>query len=150
MKKMLLAALLASLLLPAAASATRLTDLDASADCLGWSAEIIVRFRAAVFQLDLDYTVVLSDDRGNPLEVIDWAGSLTRAQDTYPTQRFQFYGEWTVTAPPGQYHVDVTFHTAAPFGSAIEESELTTAVDFFCAVVPTESTTWSSVKSLYR
>jgi hypothetical protein len=127
-----------------------ITDLSATADCLGWSADLIIRFRTASYQVDLDYTVVLSDDHGNALEVVEWAGTLVREAGTYQTQRFQFFGEWTVTAPPGQYHVNLTFHAAAPYGNVVEESEMTKVVDFFCAVVPTESTTWTSVKSLYR
>jgi len=150
MKKLLSLTVLVAALLPATAFATALTILTANADCLGWSADATIRFRAAVYEVDLDYTVVLADAEGNPIEVQNWTGTLTREMGSYPTQQFHFWGEWTVIAPPGKYDVTLTFQTRAPYGSGFEFSEKVQHAEFYCAVVPTENTSWTSIKSLYR
>ena len=150
LKKCILVVLIVALV-PVVASATHLTGVTADSDCLGWSSEMSIRYRSSLYSVDAWYTIVLKDLNGNELETIHWEGVLDRPMGSVTTQRYGFVGEWTVFAPAGTYVVDVIAGISFQnlWGQDISQ-EMSTQDGFDCSVVPTESTSWSGLKSLYR
>ncbi len=64
----LITALAAILILPALASAVEFVSVSGVADCNGWSSEIQIWFRDGATQVELAYTVVLTDSRGAEMQ----------------------------------------------------------------------------------
>jgi hypothetical protein len=143
-------AALAILLLPVVASATHVTGVELNGDCGGWSADVTLRYRSTVFEVQADYTAVLTDADGNELEVFTWDGTLTRDEGSYFVQMYDYAEEWSVVAPPGDFTITLMYHIYAPYDGGVDEETFEISQDFSCTVIPTEAQTWSDVKGLYR
>ena len=64
----LITALAAILILPALASAVEFVSVSGVADCNGWSSDVEVWFREGATQVELAYTVVLTDPNGAEIQ----------------------------------------------------------------------------------
>ncbi len=151
--KLLMIALAAIVLLPAAAFATHILEVEQNADCFGWSADVDVRWRIwpeHVTEGTLTYVVNLEDTDGNVLETFEWSGIVDRPEDAYYVQTYSFGENWTVNQPAGNYVVRGEFHIEAPFENGEDTSTFNVMTDFECDAVSTQQSSLTSVKSLFR
>ena len=148
--KLIVVAVLAALLVPQVASATRLLDADGVGDCDGWTVTAEVRFRSTVFAADLEFTLDLLDVDMNVIETVTYSEVITRPNPSGQVHVFQFGDEWTAFAPAGVYMVAGSVTVSAGWSGGFEEHTLDIEGSFYCGFVPNEATTWSNVKGLYR
>ena len=136
-----------ALLLPLTASATHLNWVDVEVGCEGWMLDAEITWRTGIYEGELTYVIELLDAENNLLETQQWTGTVTR--DTNP-QSYMFSGDWTVTAPAGDYTVDYSVRIYAPWGDGqIDDETIEGSTGFSCGTVGTQATTWSAVKALF-
>ena len=151
--KMLMLVLAAALVLPSVASALHFTYIAPSADCYGWSADFGFRWRQfpeASLTGTLSYQVTLEDADGNVLDTFTASEAIERPDPSYFVQHYSFGADWTVTEPAGIYIVRGEFSLDAPSPEGVDSNTTTFEIQFECDTVPTQETSWSSVKALFE
>lgn len=148
-KLMILSAVMLSLLmLPAMASATHFISMDGGSDCLGYNASVGVHFRYLVDDMDLTYTVTLSDMNGMVLETI--TDSMVVAQGSERDIVLDFSGMWSVDATSADgFTVHGIFELVSEYSGGVDEDSIEFSNVLSCTVA-TEAVSFDSVKSLYR
>jgi hypothetical protein len=145
---MMTLALVSMAMLPGLASATHLVDVSVGGDCEGWTAAVSVQWRSSAYIGDLDFTITLLDG-DTVLEQAMWAGPISRAVGDPTFMIYYYAGDWAGTHPGSMFGINGDFHLVAPWEDGIDEGTMTSAGEFECAVA-TETSTWSTVKALYR
>ncbi len=148
--KFMAVAVLAALLVPQVASATRLLSVSGEGNCEGWNVTAEVRFRSTVFAADLEFTLELLDIDMNVIETVTYNGVITRPDPSGQVHVFNFGEEWTAFAPAGVYMVAGSVTVSAPWSGGFDEHTEAFEGSFYCGFVPSEATSWSNVKGLYR
>ena len=148
--KLLLVVLIAAMI-PAAASATRMTVIDVYGDCQGWSAQLKVHFQVDHISVEGWWDAYLTDRDGNVLETISWSGELSRPEGSESVHFYDIGSEWTVFAEPDIFKVIVEGGVTYINHWGDQVYHEASSMNYFeCGVVPTEDISWSSVKSLYE
>ena len=151
--KLLMLVLVAAIMMPVAASALHFTYITPSADCYGWAADFGFRWRQfpeASYAGTVSFTITLEDSDGNVLDTFTWSDSITRPDPSYFVQHYSFGDAWTVTEPAGVYFVHGEFSLEAPTPDGMDANTTSFEMQFECETVPTQETSWSSVKSLFE
>jgi hypothetical protein len=146
--KMMALVLASMAVLPGLASATHFGDVSVGGDCEGWNAVVEVQWRTGIYTGDLDFTITLLDGDA-VLEQVVWAGTIGRAVGDPSFMVYTFQGDWAGAYPGFMFNVTGDFHLVAPWDGGIDDETATYAGEFECSVA-TETSTWSTVKSLYR
>ena len=146
--KMMTLALVSMAMLPGLASATHFYDVSVGGDCEGWAAMVQVQWRSGIYTGDLDFTVTLLDG-DTVLEQAVWAGTIGRAVGDPSIMVYNFAGNWAGAHPGSMFGIAGDFHLVAPWDGGIDDDTATYTGEFECSVA-TESSTWSTVKALYR
>jgi hypothetical protein len=108
MRKLTTITLLCALaLLPVPAALAQALQVDATADCQGWSAMATLTFPAGVFFSDLDYSVVLTDGNGAEVDRFEWAGQVNRFENPVLTK---MYDEIWAQPLNSSFSASVAFH----------------------------------------
>jgi hypothetical protein len=151
MRKFLLPALaLATMaLLPGLAFATHFEGFTVGGDCGGWSAQTQVVWRTDVYSADLDFTIDLLDENQNVLEHVSWTGMISRNPGDPANMTYNFSGPWTGTYDDGQYGLVGMMHLVAPWNGGVDDETINYTGQFAC-IVPNETATWGTIKTLYR
>ncbi len=148
MKRLLLmsSVLMAMLLLPALASATHFTDLVAMGDCEGFTAQADVHFRSNAEFLDLHYEVVVMDE---DLEVVMVSGDLHVVQEDSQDISILLADTFDV-ALDGYFVVSGTITLTSPYPDGVDEDMVTFENMIECGSVATDSSSFESIKAMYR
>jgi hypothetical protein len=146
--KMMTLVLVSMALLPGIASATHLSDVAVWGDCEGWVAQVDVTWRSSIYTGDLDFSISLMDG-DIVLETYNWAGPIGRALDDPSDMTYMFEGSWVGTFEGPVFGIVGQFHLVAPWEGGIDEGSMSDMGEFQCTVA-TETSTWGTVKSLYR
>lgn len=142
--KMMTLVLVSMALLPGIASATHIDDVTVWGDCEGWVAQLDVTWRPDIFTGDLDFSIRLMDEE-TVLETYNWAGPIGRAVGDPSVMTYTFEGSWVGTFEGPVFGIVGQFHLVAPSA----DETMSDMGEFQCTVA-TETSTWSTVKSLYR
>jgi hypothetical protein len=146
--KMMALALLALAVVPGVASATHFNEVAVWGDCQGWTAQVEINWRTGIYSGNVDYTIRLMD--GNTvLEEHSWAGILGRNLGDPQDITYTFQGPWSGAHSGVLFTITGVFHVVSPWDGGIDDQTVSYSADFQCAVA-SESSTWSTIKSLYR
>jgi hypothetical protein len=141
-------ALMAMALVPGVALATHFNEVSVMADCEGWTATVNVTWRTGIYGGDLDFVIRLLDG-DTVLEEYSWAGPLTRALDDPAIMTYTFQGNWAGQFPGPTFGISGAFHLVAPWEQGIDDVTASYNGEFACTVA-SETSTWSTIKTLYR
>ena len=147
--RMMALALATMVFIPGIALATHFDQIVVEADCDGWSAEVHVFWRAETYVGDLDFSIKLYNQTQDLLEQFDWSDQISRNAGGPQAQVYNFSGNWNSSYSGPQFNVEGTFHIVAPYAGGVDEQTLVSTTSFAC-LVASESSTWSTIKSLYR
>ena len=130
MKKLLMlaGALCAILILPGLASATHFDAFDVTADCDGWAYNAEVYFRSTVYEVDVDYLVVLTDDMGAEVARFEGTTGVTRQEDR--TVFLNNMDVWGVELC-GTYNVFASIYLYSSYGEGLFDEDTMTFEDTF-------------------
>ena len=148
MRKMIMFAVLAAVMVPAIASATHVNWVDLNGNCAGWTAEFNVDWRENVYTADVDYMITLYS--GNVvLEQVNGTTVITRPMNSPNNASYTISGPWSGTFSGSSFHIEGQIHLVADWNGTPEESTVTGASNFDCSVAA-EAQTWSTIKALYE
>ncbi len=122
-------ALVILLALPTLASAVTLTNLDGTANCDTWSADLTIDFRANAMMARVEYAVVLQDASGAEVDRFDFS-EFVDIPDV-PTATLTFTGAWS-TVLDGNYTVTGDFIVFDVFGDGYNTSTGSFTTDLAC------------------
>jgi len=132
MKKLLMlaGALCAILILPGLASATHFELFDVKADCEGFTYDATVYYRYTIYDVDVDYSFVLTDEKGGEVARIEGVAPVTRTDDRLG---FLTGGDvWGVDLC-GTYTVTASVHLYSVYGTDLfDEDTLTFETSLVC------------------
>jgi hypothetical protein len=147
--KMLVLALVAVAMVPGLALATHFNSVAISGDCGGWTAHVEVMWRTDVYAGNLDYLVRLMDGP-TILESFVWSGPLVRNPGDPQVVMYTFSAPWAGDYSAGlPYTITGDFHIVSPWTGGIDDETMSATSGFQCTVAA-ETSTWSTIKSLYR
>lgn len=148
MRKMLMFAMLAAVMIPGVASATHVNWVNLNGNCEGWTAEFNVDWRDGVYSADVDYMITLMSGDA-VLEQINGTTVVTRAVDGPYNITYMVSGPWAGTYDGAAFHLEGQVHLVADWNGTPEESTVTGETNFDCTVA-SDVQTWSTVKALYE
>lgn len=140
--------LMAALLVPALASATHITEIDAIADCMGFNADIDVHFRNSAEYLDLAYEVNVLD--ANQEVVCTVSGTMNIVQEDGEQDITIMIAESFSCDLTDVYTVQGTFTLTSPYPDGIDEDEVTFESAIDCRTSDNEDLNFDTLKALYR
>ena len=94
-------------LLPVLVVQAQTIELTGSADCEGWNSASTMTFPAGVYNTELDFSVVLTDQAGAEVTRYDWSGQVYREEDPVMTLIHGYL--WGLTLD-SVYNVNFAFH----------------------------------------
>ena len=135
---------------PYTVHASYIAAVQPGGNCDGWFADVTVRFRWTVFEVDAAFNLALVNEADEVIESVTWTETLTRGDDEWAAKEFHFEDDWTVFAPIGDYTVQLTVDMDAPYEGGIDQESKYSENPLLCLTVPTEVVSWSEMRSLYR
>ncbi len=142
MRRMITLTALLILALPTLALACHVTEVTADADCNGWNLCATVYFTSSVDEGNLCYQVLLFDDTGAEVNRIEVCQVVSHEVGVGGEFTYCFSGIWDGEYQSGGFHVEIC---ASLNGGTAQSYQF----DLNCTV-DDESTSFSSVKALYR
>ena len=146
MKRLMILSILAVLALPMMAAASHFEGVDGGADCSGWTATANVRFGNLTFEGTLHVVVVLSNEMGEVLNMVEFTEPIARDEGSSTLQTYTFSGEWEGTHYAQMFMVHQLIELAVTSGDT-DQSALELELE---CTVDSEDTDWGALKATYR